>query len=139
MTLLVPNPSLSVVLQIILNKDAPEELDLKIFQNDYTPVATSAVGDFTEATFTGYADVELDSAEFSTPTTADPSVSTYSAPENFASTANQSSQDCYGYYIIRRVTGDLVWAERFTDGPYNILNDGDNFNVTPRITLGNSA
>jgi hypothetical protein len=27
-----------------------------------------------------------------------------------------------------------VYAERFTDGPYNIANNGDNIKVTPTIS-----
>jgi hypothetical protein len=40
----------------------------------------------------------------------------------------------YGYYLKRASGGELVLAELFSDGPYNILNNGDTIIVTPQIS-----
>lgn len=136
MALVIPNASKAAILAILLNKDAPEELDLHLYQNDVTPGNTTGLGDLTEADFTGYADVELANANFSTPSTADPSVSTYDSAQAFTSSAGSQNQTIYGYYITRRTTGDLMWVERFAAPDIiTITNNGDAVNVTPRFTL----
>lgn len=40
----------------------------------------------------------------------------------------------YGYYVTDTL-GNLLWAERFSDGPYTIGSDGGDIKVTPKITL----
>lgn len=132
MALVVPNAAEEVILTLLLS--IAEGLDLKIFQNNYTPIESSATVDFTEATFTGYASIQLSAANWGY-TQGDPTVALYNAAQTFTSTAGSQNQSCYGYYIERRTTGDVMWAERFTDGPYVIVNNGDSFSVTPRISL----
>jgi len=39
----------------------------------------------------------------------------------------------YGYYLTQTSSGLLVYAERFTNGPYNIADNGDVIRVTPQI------
>lgn len=41
----------------------------------------------------------------------------------------------YGYYLNRTTGTDLMVAERFSDGPYNITANGDQIKVTPLISL----
>lgn len=135
--IVIPNAAEAVMLNILLNKDAAEELDMHIYQNDVTPTAATVIGDFTEATFTGYASVELSSSNYAVAAgagAADPATASYPAV-NFTSSSDQSSQNCYGYYITRRTTGDLLWCERFTDGPYNIQNNGDGFSITQNLQM----
>jgi hypothetical protein len=52
-----------------------------------------------------------------------------------SSSANQSSQNVYGYFVVQTTSGILLWAERFSDGPYPIANNGDQIKVTPRFEL----
>ena len=40
----------------------------------------------------------------------------------------------YGYYLTR-ADGSLLSAERFSDGPYNILSNGQTIKVTPNVSL----
>jgi len=44
----------------------------------------------------------------------------------------------YGYYITKKIKSkDIVmWAERFVDPPYNILNNGDKIEIIPKILTG---
>lgn len=135
--IVIPNASAATLLQIVLNKDAAEELDIKVYKNDVTPTYATALADFTEADFTGYAAVQLDSANYTVTVGAgdgDPATGAYAAVA-FTSTADQTSQDCYGYYVVRRTTGDLLFCERFSDGPYSITNNGDGFNISQNIQL----
>lgn len=94
--------------------------------------------DFTEADFTGYADVAIagenqgGSSDW-TITDGDPAEAV--APQaTFASTANQTAQTVYGYYVVKDSDGALQWFEYFT-AEQVIENDGDTIRVTPRFTL----
>jgi hypothetical protein len=40
----------------------------------------------------------------------------------------------YGYFLKRASGGEFVLAELFSDGPYNIQNNGDTITVTPQIS-----
>ena len=48
MSLLVPNSSESTMLRYILNKAAPEDLDIRLYTNDKTPSESDTVVDFVE-------------------------------------------------------------------------------------------
>jgi len=41
----------------------------------------------------------------------------------------------YGYYVVRQTTGDLVFSEKFSGGPYNVQTNGDNISVTLNLTI----
>lgn len=127
---LAPNVGAQLILEVALNKTAQANATLKLFQNDYTPVETSTNAAFTEATFTGYSAITLTGASWSV-TNADPAVASY-AQQTFTSSAGSQSQPIYGYYIV--VGTVVVFAERFSDGPYTIVNNGDQIKVTPQIT-----
>lgn len=135
MTLLVPNNGEGDALSYFVNKSAPENLVLKLFSNDYTPVEGSVVGDFTEATFTGYSAKTLAGASWTVVEGA-PSEASY-AEQSFTSSAGSQNQNIYGYYLVRATSGRIAYAERFTGAgvPYNIANSGDVIKVTPKITF----
>jgi hypothetical protein len=40
----------------------------------------------------------------------------------------------YGYFLKRSSGGELILAELFSDGPYDIQNNGDTIAVTPQIS-----
>ncbi len=132
MTLKVPNASEQTMLENILNITAPQDLVLKLYTNNVTPGDADVVGDYTEAAGNGYADIDLDSGDW-TITPGNPS-SAEQPQQTFTFTGNLGN--VYGYFIVEAVSGKLKWAERFTDGPYNIVNNGDQIKVTPKFTLG---
>lgn len=132
MTIVVPNTGEAIALEYLVNKDAPEDLVLRLFKNDITPDESDVVGTYTEATFTGYSQKTLTGASWSTAQGA-PSAVTF-AEQTFASTAGQALQNIYGYYYVRATGGELVAAERFTNAPFAIQNNGDEIRITPRIT-----
>jgi hypothetical protein len=120
------------------------DMDLKLFKNNVVSGLTAAQiealdeTDFTEATFTGYADVTIAgenqgvSSDW-TITDGDPGVAV--APEQtFESTANQTAQTIYGYYVVKTTGGALQWFE-YLSTPQEIESDGDVIKVTPRFTL----
>jgi hypothetical protein len=109
-----------------------ETLTLKLYKSNTTPAETSTAGDFTESTFTGYAAINLVTGDW-TLTPGAPS-SAGCAQKTFSSSANQATEQCYGYLIIMQTAGTLVAAERFSDGPYPIANNGDQVKITATIT-----
>lgn len=133
MAILVPNTGEVIALQYLTNKVAtPENLVLCLFQSNTTPAEGDTLATYTEATFTGYANVTLTGASW-TVTGGAPSSAAY-AQQTFTSSAGSQNQNVYGYFLKRLSSGDLVYAERFSDGPYNIVNNGDAIKVTPTIT-----
>lgn len=130
MALVVPNGGEVIALSYLVNKSSPENLVLRLFTNNKTPAEADAVGDYTEATGSGYASITLTGASW-TVTPGAPSSAAY-AQQTFTFTG--ALGNVYGYYLTRLTTGDLVYAERFSDGPYNIANNGDQIKVTPTIT-----
>lgn len=132
MTLLVVNQGEAIALEALVNKTAPQNLVLRLFKNNKTPTETDTEADYTEADFTGYAAATLTGASW-TSTPGAPSEVSY-AQQTFTSSAGSQSQPVYGYYLTQAISGKLVLAERFTDGPYTIVNNGDQIKVTPKIT-----
>jgi hypothetical protein len=131
MSLLMVNQGEAYLLEYLVNKTAPDTLKLKLFKNDKTPADGDTEAGYTEATFTGYASVTLTGASW-TITAGAPSEAAY-AQQVFTSTANQTLENVYGYYVVRTSDNKLMWAERFTDGPYPIQNNNDSIRVTPKI------
>jgi len=131
MTLVAPNQGEQIALEALVGKTAGQNLKLILFKNDYTPVEGTTEANLTEADFTGYAAITLTAASWSY-VAGDPGTLSYAA-QTFVSTAAQS-QNVYGYGLVQVTSGKLVWAERFTDGPYLILHDGDDIAVTLAVT-----
>jgi len=107
-------------------------LTLRLFQNDWTLAETDTEAAATEATFTGYSAVVLTPATW-TVTPGAPASADY-PQQIFTSSAAQTPQNIYGYYLTRTSGGALIAAERFTGGPYVIQNNLDKIRVSPRIT-----
>lgn len=133
MALLVPNVGEGELLGRALNEATPDNCVLKLYQSNTTPAEADVVGTYTEATFTGYSSATLTGASW-TVTEGAPTYAQY-AQQAFTSSAGSQNQDIYGYYVTNNAGTILLWAERFTNGPYNIANNGDEIRVTPYIEL----
>lgn len=131
MTLLVNNQGEGIILDNVTTKQAAENLILQLFTSDTTPAETDTEATYTEASGNGYAEEVLTPANWTT-TTGAPTESVY--PQvTFAFTG--ALGNVYGYMLVQVTSGKLVWSERFTNGPYNVQNNGDEIKVTPKITL----
>lgn len=133
MALVAVNVGVQEILLRALNKNTPDNVKLRLFKSNTTPAETDTTATYTEADFTGYSSVTLTGASWSA-TNADPSVASY-AEQTFTSSAGSQSQSVYGYYVVNNGGTVLLWAERFSDGPYVIVNNGDAIKVTPTISL----
>ncbi len=131
MTLLVPNASEVIIMENFLNKTAPEDLVLKLYSSDTTPAETDTDATYTETSGGGYGDIALTAANW-TVTPGNPTTAVY-PEETFTFTG--AVGNVYGYYVVQAISGDLMWAERFTSAPLNIQNSGDEIRITLQITL----
>lgn len=136
MTLKLVNSGEVNALEYITAFSSPENLVLRLFQNDKMPADTDTAADYTEATFTGYAALTLTGASWSV-VAGDPSVATCTE-QDFTSSADQGMQTIYGYYLTRVTTGDLMWVERLPT-PQVIQNNGDRISITPRIEASDTT
>jgi len=135
MALEVPNEGTKRFFDIVLNNITQENLTLKLFKSNTTPAEDDTASTYTEATFTGYAAVTLTLGSW-TVTLGSGATKTLAAyaQQTFTSSANQTTENEYGYYIVGATSNKLYWAERFTSGPFPIANNGDTIKVTPQIT-----
>lgn len=130
----VVNNGEKVALDYLVGKvTTVRDLQLRLFKSNTTPDESTVVGDLTEATFTGYAVITLTGANWTT-AAGDPATGSY-AEQTFTSSADQTPESIYGYYLTRVTDGDLIAAERFSNGPYVIANNGDTIKLTPTITV----
>ena len=115
---------------------------LKLFKNNVTNGLSSAQIDalteasFTEATFTGYSSAALTGGSWTT-TAGNPCTGSY-AMQTFTSSADQTAQALYGYYVTRTSDGKLEWFEMFA-GPIIVEFNGEYLEVTPQITLADTV
>ena len=115
---------------------------LRLFKNNVEAGLTSAQKDalteasFTEATFTGYASAALTGGAWTT-VTGNPASASY-APRTFTSTADQTPQTIYGYYVVRQSDLKLQWYEYF-GASATIQFNSESISVTPRMTLADAV
>ena len=127
MALVVCDGGELIALKALVNHTAQStNLTLKLYKSDTTPGNTDTAATYTEADFTGYSAATLTGSSWVV--TGNPV--TY-AKQTFTSSAGSQNQNVYGYYIVAGAA--LIYAERFSDGPYNIANDGDKIEVTPSL------
>lgn len=132
MALLVPNVGEVIALKAFLNHTASENQKLDLYTGNVTPAETDTHSSYTAATGGGYAQASLTGSSWSVSAGA-PSSATY-AQQTFTFTGAPSVGTMYGYFVTMASAGTLMWAERFSAGPYTMANNGDNIKITPAIT-----
>ncbi len=142
MALVLSDVGADELLKTYFNNARPSggnNLTLKLFTNDYTPVQTSVAGSFTEASGGGYAAKTLTNGSWTVTVGNDPSDAVY-AEQTFTFTgALSGSATVYGYFVVD-ADGTLVWAERFSSS-FQPANNGDTIKITPifQISSGTPA
>lgn len=133
MAVVFTNAAEQVALENFINKTAPENLVLRLYSDNQTPAKTDVVGDYTEVSGNGYSAATLTPASW-VMTSGDPSSAAY---PQVTFTFSGAAGNVYGYYVTRATTGDLMFANRFSNAPINIANNGDEIRITLTITLNN--
>jgi hypothetical protein len=129
MALNFPDTGENLVLGMLVNKTAAENLVLKLYKNNITPSDTDVAGTYTEATFPGYSAITLTGATWSAPAAG--SIA-YSAEQTFTC-SGVSTDDIYGYYVIQTTSGTLLYSERDGSAPFAVRISGDAIKITPTI------
>ena len=129
MALNVPDVGENKILEMLVNKTAPENLVLKLFKNNITPADTDTAATYTEAVFPGYVAVNLVGATWAA--AAAGSIS-YGAQQSFTA-SGASVDDIYGYYIIQVTSTVLIWSERDGAAFFAVRASGDKVQMTPAI------
>lgn len=121
-----------LLLRYMLNFQSPADVQMRLYSNNFTPHESTVMSDFTESTATNYTAVTLAGASWTVASGASAgSTGTY-AQQSF----NFSTSDTiYGYYVTSGGARTLLWAERFTGGPFTLPTSGGTIAVTPKISL----
>lgn len=115
MNMVIPNEGKTKWLDaaVLLSGGSDTVFNVKLYQNNYTPVDGSTAADFTEATFTGYTAVALTRSTFGAAAiTSNVAYSTYPTPPAFNCTGG-SSQTIYGWYMVGATSGKVYAAQKF--------------------------
>ena len=103
---------------------------IKLFTNDREPQKKDTIESYTEASGHGYSSKLLFEKDWTVLSGTDYVVASYEEQE-WVFTG--SLGEVYGYYVTNSEGTELLWAERFGNGPYDIRNEGDRLRIVPSI------
>src|SRR5438067_12256470 len=110
--LVIPNLGQRRILELIV----AQNLSLRIYVNDHEPTRTDSLADFVEPRGrTGYKPRDLDSALW-TVVEGDEGLPSYAAYGKEVFQFESPPMELDGYFV--QTQDELLWAERFLDGPY---------------------
>lgn len=138
MSLVVPNEADLQMLKFVVNYVATDggippaggDRLLRLYTNNLTPSKATVIGDITEATEAGYSAITLVGTSWTIATSLGVNSATY-ALQTFTFT---EAVTAYGYYITTQ-DDELLWVERFSDGPYILSSEGGGMAITPKINF----
>jgi hypothetical protein len=125
MALLMPTEGEQLSLQRILN--GGDNAKIHLYSDDVTPSDSDTVASYTLITDPAAITLTGGSWDFSSV----PGEASY-AEQTFTFSGSGTA---YGYVITNNAGDTILWAERFTDAPFNIGTDGGSIKVTPTINL----
>ncbi len=115
----------------ILRRIVTPSVVYHLFVNDVTPDRDSVLGDFTEMTASGYAEIVVDEADFTLDGVTAHIGSLLAAPIAFENTSG-GALDAYGYFATNAAGDELLACARFDSAPVN-KEDGESWLVTPIV------
>ena len=125
MAFTIPRSAQALMLGMILNKVPRDDLIVRLYTNDKKPSYDDTRESYDEVSSMVYDPIHLDASRWLI--TEEPKTEATYAEQSF--TFSGEAGKVYGYYVTLDDSGDLLWAERFDDGPYNILNEGDQIRI----------
>lgn len=99
----------------------------KLYTSDTVPAEGDVLGDYTEATFTGYSETTL-----SSPSVVGARITWAAITWTFSGT-DPDGQTVYGV-VIRDASSNLIWAKRFSSS-VTVSEASPDVNYTPTFTL----
>lgn len=115
---------------LVAKETTVSALTLRLFSNNAAVTDATATADLTEvSTGNGYAPIAFTASSW----TINPTGSTLTYPKQ-TWTFTGPKGNIYGYYVTN-ASGTVLWAEKFSTGPYNVQNNGDVINVNVSVTI----
>jgi hypothetical protein len=112
-----------------LRRIATGGLRFHLFVNNYTPALDANFGSIVEASFTGYAPVDLDETDFTASGVTGHVGFMLAAPISFLNSSG-APVDAYGYYVSDTGDAQFLAIARFDLAPITKA-DGESFIVVP--------
>ena len=135
MALVVPDlGEIELLTKLLINTNDTEDYIVRLYKNNYSPINTTVVGDFTEADFTNYTAKTITRSDWASPSTVANKAESSATAQSW--TCGITGNTLYGYYVIGSTSGVCLWAEQFAAS--RILVDGDILNLTPKFTLSSA-
>jgi hypothetical protein len=94
-------------------------LQYRLFANDYTPVATSALADFTEPVWSGYAPIAVTLWADNGIVAGDSEIAVFTPTIQWVN-GTSSNQDVYGWFMYDLSNGRVLAAQRWSTGAVTI-------------------
>jgi hypothetical protein len=133
MAIVFTNAGEAIALRNIVNNQPPQTLVIKLYSNNRTPTKLDTATDYTEVIGFGYSSQTLTTSSF-TFVEGDPSTAAY---PQITYSFTGAAGNVYGYYVVQQVSGTLMFANRFSNAPINIANNGDEIRITLTLQLNN--
>lgn len=131
MALNVPDEGENLILEMLVNKTAAQNLVYHLYKTNITPSDTDVNTTYSpnESTFTGYAAITLTGASWGTA-----AAGAIAYAQQTWTCSGVSAESVYGYYVTQLTSTKLMWAEKDASAPFAIAISGDAVKVTPAIT-----
>ncbi len=113
------------------NSPSAQDLKLKLFVNNYTPVRGMTMASFTEASGGGYAEKTLSNGSWTIEANI-PRDAKYANQTWTFIGAIDGGATIYGYYITNNSENKVIWAQRI-DTPFTPENNGDELTINPTM------
>jgi hypothetical protein len=138
--IVVPDEGVQQMLNILFIATAVKAtLTLKLFANNYTPIQSSTLSSFTEATGGGYSAITLTRGTNWVYSAGTPPVVVYlvGSPSTFTFTgALTTNLTVYGYYVT---DGTYCWWAQLLNAAFTPANNGDNIVITPALQMSSGT
>jgi hypothetical protein len=128
MTLVIQDGGLTNKLEGLRTKWNAAAVKMHLYSNNFTPLVTSVLGDFTECTFAGYAAQDI--ITWGAAAVAAHIGKITAAPNVFTRSTTGAAQNVYGYYVTDAANAVLEWGELDPAGPRVVTSAGDSVTVT---------
>ena len=130
MGLVIPNEGEAEMIRRLLNASPPDDLILRLYENNISPTESDIVSTYTECSAGGYSPASLSGASWSVNTDGNGITSATYPQQDFNLT---SSITIYGYFITNNSGTTLMWAKDFSSP--QIIETSGTVSVTPYIEL----
>jgi hypothetical protein len=126
-TVFIPDDGITKALQnLIASGQIWDGCWIRLFTNNITPSDASVVGDFTEATWSGYGSIQLTAANWAAVSvSAHVATAAYTVTIAFTRTVTGSAASNYGWYVTDAGKTKVFAAARFLSAPLTVTAAGD--------------